>query len=151
MKECKDSGDPEVPKLSKALPIIKWTEAFQDYANCVIGTRMIPLSYVIRPDFDVLVVTPPLEMNKPHSEEHSSVEAKLMVCASHGHKLYHEDNASIYYHVEEAMRGMTYDASIKPFQCTKDSWGAWTALTNQYAGKDKWESEIKKQDDLLHV
>lgn len=25
------------------------------------------------------------------------------------------------------------------------------ALTNQYAGKDKWEAELKKQDDLLHT
>ena len=25
------------------------------------------------------------------------------------------------------------------------------ALTNQYAGDDKWEAEIKKQDDLLHT
>ena len=27
----------------------------------------------------------------------------------------------------------------------------WIALTMQYAGKDKWESEIKRQDDLLHT
>ena len=25
------------------------------------------------------------------------------------------------------------------------------ALTNQYAGNYKWEEEIKKQDDLLHM
>jgi hypothetical protein len=25
------------------------------------------------------------------------------------------------------------------------------ALTSQYAGKDKWEQELKKQDDLLHT
>ena len=25
------------------------------------------------------------------------------------------------------------------------------ALTNQYAGDDKWEAEIKKQDNLLHM
>ena len=24
-------------------------------------------------------------------------------------------------------------------------------LTNQYAGDDKWEAAIKKQDDLLHT
>ena len=33
----------------------------------------------------------------------------------------------------------------------QDGRGAWAALTNQYAGKDKWETEIKKQDDLLHT
>ena len=28
LKERKDEDDPEVPKITKALPIIKWTEAF---------------------------------------------------------------------------------------------------------------------------
>ena len=29
--------------------------------------------------------------------------------------------------------------------------GAWKALTSQYAGKDKWEAEIKHQEQLLHT
>ena len=29
--------------------------------------------------------------------------------------------------------------------------GAWKALTSQYAGKDKWEAEIKCQEQLLHT
>ena len=53
--------------------------------------------------------------------------------------------------MEEATRGTVYAASIKPFQPGKDGRGAWLALTNQYAGKDKWEAELKKQDDLLHT
>ena len=151
LKDRKDGDDPEVPKITKALPIIKWTEAFHDYANRVIGARMIPLSYVIRPEVDVPVVAPPQAANKPHSEEHGSVEAELVARASHGHELYREDNATVYYSLEEATRGTSYAALIKPFQRTKDGRGAWNALTNQYAGKDKWESEIKKQDDLLHT
>ena len=38
---------PDVPTITKALPIIKWTEAFQDFLHRVIGARMIPLAYVI--------------------------------------------------------------------------------------------------------
>ena len=30
LKQRKDEDDPDVPKITKALPIIKWTEAFQD-------------------------------------------------------------------------------------------------------------------------
>ena len=45
LNERKDEDDPEVPKITKALPIIKWTEAFQDFLNRVIGDRMIPLAY----------------------------------------------------------------------------------------------------------
>ena len=29
--------------------------------------------------------------------------------------------------------------------------GAWKAFTSQYAGKDKWEAEIKHQEQLLHT
>ena len=46
LKDRKDEDDPDVPKISKALPIIKWTEAFQDFLNRVIGARMIWLAYV---------------------------------------------------------------------------------------------------------
>ena len=47
LKERKDEDDPEVPKITKAILIIKWTEAFQDILNRVIEARMIPLAYVI--------------------------------------------------------------------------------------------------------
>ena len=47
LKERKDEDDPDVLKSTKALPILKWTEAFQDFLNRVIGARMIPSAYVI--------------------------------------------------------------------------------------------------------
>jgi hypothetical protein len=50
LEDKKKDDEPEVPKISKALPIIKWTEAFMDYTNRCCGARMIPLAYVIRPD-----------------------------------------------------------------------------------------------------
>ena len=31
LKGKKEDNEPEVPKISKALPVIKWTEAFQDF------------------------------------------------------------------------------------------------------------------------
>jgi len=31
LKGKKEDDQPEVPKISKALPVIKWTEAFQDF------------------------------------------------------------------------------------------------------------------------
>ena len=151
LKTRKDSDDPDVPKISKALPIIKWTEAFQDYLHRLIGVRTIPLAYVIRHEVDVPVVPPTQANNKPHSIVYGSIEVELVARASHDHELYREDNASVYYHLEEATRGTTYAASIKPYQRNKDGRGAWTALTSQYAGQDKWEAEIKRQDDLLHT
>ena len=48
-------------------------------------------------------------------------------------------------------RGTPYTASIKPFQQAKDGKGTWVSLTSQYAGNDKWEAKIKKQEQLLHT
>jgi hypothetical protein len=53
--------------------------------------------------------------------------------------------------LEEATRTTAYAASIKPFQRRKDGRGAWLALLGQYAGKDKWEAEIKVQEAVLHT
>ena len=58
-----------VPKITKALPLIKWMEAFQDFLHCVIGIHTIPLAYVICMMVDVPVQGPPLVSNQLHSEE----------------------------------------------------------------------------------
>ena len=63
LKGHKEDDEPDVLKISKSLPIIKWTEAFQDFLHQVIGVRMIPLAYVTRVVVDVLVVVPVLENN----------------------------------------------------------------------------------------
>ena len=47
LNDCKDDDDPEVPKVTKAIPLIKWTEAFQDFLHCTIGGHIIPLTYAI--------------------------------------------------------------------------------------------------------
>ena len=151
LKERKDEDDPDVPKITKALPIIKRTEAFQDFLHRVIGARMIPLAYVIRIGPQVPGLAPTLGPNQPHSTEHGSVEGELIARASHTHALFRDDNSVVYYHLEEATRGTSYAASIKPFQKVKDGRGAWKALTSQYAGKDKGETEIKRQEQLLHT
>ena len=120
----KDDNEPEVPKITKALPVIKWTEAFEDYMSRVIGVRMIPLGYVIRADAVPTAAAPALEAGQPHLTEHGSVEKELVARASHTHALYCNDNSTIYHKLEEATCTMQYTASIKPFQCGKDGRGA---------------------------
>ena len=105
LKDRKDEDDPDVPKITKALPIIKWTEAFQDFLHRVIGARMIPLAYVVRIDPQVPGLAPTLAPNQPHSTEHGSVEGELTARASHTHALFRDDNSVVYYHLEEATRG----------------------------------------------
>ena len=112
---------------------------------------MIPLAYVIRMNEDVPAVAPPLQAGQPHSEAHGSIEGEMIARASHTHAMFRDNNVAVYHALEEATRSTSYAASIKPFQKTKNGCGALLALPNQYAGNDKWEAEIRKQDDLLHT
>ena len=109
------------------------------------------MSYVIRADADVPAATPALAPGQPHSTEHGSAEDELVARASHTHALFHDDNATVYHHLEEATHSTFYAASIKPYQHAKNGRDAWFALVGQYAGIDKWEAEIKKQEQLLHT
>ena len=142
---------PETPKISKALPVIKWMEAFQDFLNRKIGNRNIPLAYIICDEPNPPAVAPPLAPGQPHSIKHGSVEAELIARASHTDALFCNDNSDLYFLLEEATWSTPYATSIKPFQRNRDGEGAWKALTSQYAGKDKLEAEIKKQEQLLHT
>ncbi len=146
----KEDDDPEVPRISKSLPIMKWAESFPVYLGKVLGSRTIPLSYVIRDSVQVPAAAPPLANNQPHSTEHGSVEAELIARASHDHPLFRDDNDKLFGLLEEATRSTSYAASIKPFQRAKDGRGAWLALIAQYAGQDKWEAELRKQEQFLH-
>ena len=147
----REEDDPDVPKISKTLPIMKWRDAFKDYLGRCIGARMIPLSYVVRADADVPALAPPLLVDHPHSEEAGSVEQELINRALHTHPLFRDDNATVYYRIEEATRSTQYAASIKPFQRRRDGRGAFEALVDQHAGHDKWNAEVKKHDNFLHT
>ena len=108
LEERKENENPDVPKITKALPVIKWTEAFTDYLSHAIGVRMIPLAYVIRPEADVPAAAPALAAGEPYSLEHGSVEQELVVRALHTHALFREDNSDAYYKLEVATRGTPY-------------------------------------------
>ena len=101
---CKDAPDPEVPNILKTLHIMKWTEAFSDFSRRVIGTRTIPLSYVIRDTVAVTDDAPPLMPNQPYAAEFESVEEEMIARATHTHPLYHNNNAYLYLYLEEVTR-----------------------------------------------
>ena len=115
LKEKKGEDCPETLKISKALPIIKWMEAFQDFLNRKIGNCNIPLD-IIQDEPNPPAVALPLAPGQPHSTEHGSVEAELIARASHTRALFRNDNSDLYFLLEEATRGTSYAASIRPFQ-----------------------------------
>ena len=78
LKERKGDDSPDVPKISKVLPVIKWTEAFQDFLNRKIGNCNIPLVYIICDEPNPPAAALPLAAGQPHSIEHGSVEAELI-------------------------------------------------------------------------
>ena len=55
------------------------------------------------------------------------------------------------YHLERSHQGNLLCSLNQAFPERKRWKGAWKALTSQYAGKDKWEAEIKHQEQLLHT
>jgi hypothetical protein len=104
LKAQQKEDPPETPKISKALPVIKWTESFRDFLNRVIAVRTISLCYVIREKVNVPAAAPALVQNQPHSYEHESVTGELVARASYEHALFRDDNASAYHYLEEATR-----------------------------------------------
>ena len=151
LMDKKSRDEPETPKISKSLNIMKWSEDFRDILHRCIGVRDVPIVYVIREEAEVPAAAPALMAGQPHSTEAGSVEMELTNRASHIHALFREDNSAVYHRLEEATRGTSYAASLKPYQRTKDGRGAFQAIISQYAGEDKWESELKKDGSLLHT
>jgi hypothetical protein len=150
LKAKKKEDGPETLKIAKGLNIMKWSEPFVDTLNRCIGVRMTALVYVIRESAIPPAITA-LAAGQPHSTHAGSIEQELIDRASHTHALFRDDNAStVYYKLEEATRGTTFAASIKPFQRMKNERGAYTAIITQFAGEDKWESEIKTKEAILH-
>jgi hypothetical protein len=84
LEDKKGGNKPEVPEITKALPIIKWTDTFRNYLHRVIGVCTIPLAYGIRPEAAVPPIGPQAA-DVPHSTEHEAIETELIARASHGH------------------------------------------------------------------
>ena len=145
-----DKDEPDTPKITRALPIVRWTESFEDFLHQIIGSRHIALSYIIRDDVQPENPPPPLIDEKCYSEKHGSAMGELISRATHEHVKYKDDNAKLYSYLEEATRTTQYASSIRPFSKTKDGREAYLSLKRQYAGKDKWQSEIKKQESFIH-
>ena len=55
----KDEDAPETPKISKALPVIKWVETFRNHLYRCLRVSMIHLAYVTRPEVGLAGFFPP--------------------------------------------------------------------------------------------
>jgi len=105
----------QVPKISKSLPVMKWSESFTDFLHRVIRIRMIPLAYVIRENVVPNRGLPQLAPNSPYSIEHGLIEEELIEFVPHSHPLFKNDLVSMYYYLEEATHSTQYASSIKQY------------------------------------
>eukprot|EP00957_Ditylum_brightwellii_P190368 14491488-Ditylum_brightwellii.AAC.1 len=116
LKDRKQQMQPVVLKITGELPIMQWVDVFDDFLNWKIGVRTISLSYATRA---TALISMPVSVHRddlPHGEELDSIEEELVAQASHTHPLYHEDNTTVYYCLEETVQGSQYASSLKLFQ-----------------------------------
>eukprot|EP00957_Ditylum_brightwellii_P194430 14807821-Ditylum_brightwellii.AAC.1 len=103
LKDKKEESEPDTPKIAKGLNTMKWSKSFHDFLNRCIGMRMILLAYVVRQESVVdPSVAPAIAAGQPYYAEHRSVEDELIARAAHNQPLYQQDNATVYYKLEEA-------------------------------------------------
>jgi hypothetical protein len=88
LMDKKDKDEPDTPKISKSLNIMKWSESFRDILHRCIGVRNVPIVYVIRDEAAVPAAVPALMAGQPHYTEAGSVEMELTLRSSHVHPLF---------------------------------------------------------------
>eukprot|EP00957_Ditylum_brightwellii_P135375 10322321-Ditylum_brightwellii.AAC.1 len=128
---------PVVPKFTGELPIMQWVDIFNDFLNRKIGVRTIPMSYATR---ETALLSRPVSVNSenlPHDEEFKSIEEEFVAQALHMHSFYHEDNAAVYYCLEEAVRSTQYASTLKSFQQVKNGRGVLASIIQQFTRADK--------------
>ena len=147
-KKGKDKAD--TPKIHKGTTVMKWSESIMDHFHSIIGSRNVPLAYVVR-ESDAVAAIPDQAVGKAYSEQYGSIEEELINRATHNHPLFRVDNEAVYMELEAATRNTQFAAAIAPFQRRKDGRAAYVALISQYAGNDKWEAELKRREAILHT
>ena len=138
MVEKSKQTKPDVPKLVKNTTVAKWNEYIKVHAAQVFGARKVKLEYLLRPNDVIVSLHPPLVLYHPYSDAAGSIQGEHTLRISLDHTLYKEDNKSFFAILEVALRGTTYEASIKPFQRTDNGRGAYKYFIAQHDGKEKW-------------
>ena len=141
MVEKSKQTKPKIPKLSKNSTVAKWDDPIRVYDYQVYGARKSTLEYLTRAKITVAMPHPGLSTDQPHSYEAVSIQGEQALCLYHNHSLYSDDNKSLFGVLELALRGTTFEASLKPFRRTGNGRSAYEALISQHASKDKQRRE----------
>ena len=105
---------------------------------------------MIRPD-EVVPAIGEIQYGTPHSVKYGLFKDKLISWASFTHPMYREENATIYYWLEEYIRTTPYAASINTFQRAKNGQVAWLDINYHFEGRYQWESEMRQHEQLIRT
>jgi hypothetical protein len=145
----KDKDKAVFPKMDRNTSILKWTEAAFNSFGSTIGSRNAPLSYVLRRDVECPDPLPTLSVGKPWSEVYGSIRNEMEFCLDHDHPVFDDDNKAIFDLLHDSLQGTAFGATINPHKKKKDGRKAWYAIQRQYAGKDRWDAEVKRETAFL--
>jgi hypothetical protein len=149
ISQKKDKDKASFPKMDRNTSILKWTEAAANSFDSIIGSRNAPLSYVVRNDHLSPDPLPPLATGKPWSEAYGSIRNEMESCLDHDHPVFDDDNHKIFDMLHDSLQGTPYGATINPHKKKKDGRKAWLALLMQWAGQDRWDAEVKRENAFL--
>jgi hypothetical protein len=143
-----------LPILSKSLPIMKMIELLHGQFRKLLGVRMIPLAYVVRPSAAVEPIAsaplrPVASSTLPYSERFTGFHDEQILRASHTHPQFGEDNAVVLDIILNCLQTSGYMSSIKPFIRLRDGRGALLALEGQNLGRHKWDTVIQKAEHVV--
>ena len=150
LKELKKRDEPDVPKLTKGLTIIKYIESLRVHCMEVVGVRNCPLvAYLLRDDKVPPVTPSPLAQDQPHSEKFGSVEHEMIARLTHTHPLFRNDNQNLFNRLDIGLRNTSYASVLVSHRRTGDGVGAFADLVSQYAGKHVWEARIREAEGYM--
>lgn len=150
MKNLEDlkSKEPTIPTLV-GTSVMKWTDPFKAYLNQCVGPRMVPLSYIVRPNVAVPAACPPQAVDVPYSAEHGSVKADMIARASHTGEAYNTDNYAVYYKLVEATNGTNKSTTVLKYRASENGREAYLALISSHAGKEVWQKVIIDNEKVI--
>ena len=145
----KDHVDPEkLPVVTKTYGIMKAMDVLPNHLRERLGSRKIPLSYVIRENEN-----PPalenLAANKATGASYDSIMDELITYVPLTGDQYIEDNAKVFQIIQDMVAGTTFESSIKSHQRNRDGRSSYFALCQHNLGSSKWEKIIEDAETYV--
>ena len=132
-----DHDDPEkLHVVSKTFGIVKAMDLVPGHLRNRLGSRNIPLSYIIRDEVQAPALRP-LKLDDCVGEEYLSLAEELVIHTPHVGSEYVEDNAKVFQIIQDMVQGTSFESSIKSFQRSRNGRGAYRALCQHNLGSSK--------------